>query len=89
MEEWPTSIYYLVAPGYGNPQMFKVDRDLKREAELHLRIATIKDCYDNETFPKVRGWNCERCQYFKPCWNVAGWEEEFEAKRKVAVSEDK
>ena len=73
---WPDRIRFFIAPGGGAVQTFQYSLLPDDVTNVFRMIAEMEQKWrGGKPFCKNKGWECERCPWQYPCWNVPGWEE--------------
>ena len=79
---WPTRMQYVVIPKSGTLGVFDYEMDEKDRQSLITAANILKHAADTGSLPKNKGWQCNRCDFQKVCWETPGWEKFYEERKK-------
>jgi len=75
--DWPLEMHYLLAPTDGKTAVHKYYYNEPDRQNL-IQLATLmKDASDRGWFPKMKGYQCNQCDWMHACWQTPGWEKYY------------
>jgi CRISPR/Cas system-associated exonuclease Cas4 (RecB family) len=75
--KWPTILYFLTSPKYGQTQILEYKRNAKDEKNLFMAISLIQWAWNNKHLPYNRGKTCKWCDYARICFKSHGWRDHY------------
>jgi len=74
---WSDDLHYIVVPRNGVSKIHKYHRN-EEDVQNLIRLATLmKDASDRGWFPKMKGYQCLKCDWKDACWQTKNWERHY------------
>lgn len=87
-ETWAWRMEFLVAPTRGNVQRFPYYWNEADYSNLVDAVEQVAEAIQRVKFPKVRGYECGRCDFAQRCFQAPGWERNYSATGTILSEED-